>query len=519
MLVLLFWFLAVVMVSGALAPAGAVARILAGTIYVLSLIPLGWASLSLQIRRWHDLGRSGWSIFISLIPLLGLVANVIFLGFVRGTAGPNKYGAPAADAGLPTNRSVSPPASPMAVPPPLAAPAPRRSGPSRRFFLIIAGVFALVVVLGGASWYFSSAQSLALRRQWLRATFGSSEDQLALAWRYRAGDGVPANLGQALRWFERAAKNGSAKAQYDLGVIYYYGIGSPPDPAKAQSFLEAAARQDYGPASTLLGLIASEDQSDSDRALTLWTTAANQGDPWAESLLGSAYLARRDAAEENLILALFWLEKARRDGAEPVGGMLQHVWATVADDRLEAVTAEVFRRLDSGSPAPLPPPKTEEAMTTSQPAQETPTAADEAEPPAGSLAADVLAQLKVTREYSDLAQRYDRKCQQDTNWADSEQGQAVADYLKGMRADAAATQVADDGSGGKVLQYSVAGTQMTDEGVRTADLDTDKDYRAFVAAAVAKNISVSARPIKVVEFLQAEDAADQPPPSHDGAEK
>ena len=48
-------------------------------------------SFTLIIRRWHDLGKSGWFTLLLLIPLLNFVV-MLYLWFVRGTAGPNAYG-------------------------------------------------------------------------------------------------------------------------------------------------------------------------------------------------------------------------------------------------------------------------------------------------------------------------------------------------------------------------------------------------------------------------------------------
>jgi uncharacterized membrane protein YhaH (DUF805 family) len=42
-------------------------------------------------KRWHDLGRSGWSMLIWFIPVVGAPYVLIMCGFVRGDAGPNAY--------------------------------------------------------------------------------------------------------------------------------------------------------------------------------------------------------------------------------------------------------------------------------------------------------------------------------------------------------------------------------------------------------------------------------------------
>ena len=48
--------------------------------------------IAMEIQRWHDLGYSGLMFLINLIPLIGGVISVIWLGFFKGNKGPNKYG-------------------------------------------------------------------------------------------------------------------------------------------------------------------------------------------------------------------------------------------------------------------------------------------------------------------------------------------------------------------------------------------------------------------------------------------
>jgi uncharacterized membrane protein YhaH (DUF805 family) len=51
-----------------------------------------WPALVISIKRWHDIGRSGWFVAINLVPAVGQIAALVFNGFVRGTRGPNKFG-------------------------------------------------------------------------------------------------------------------------------------------------------------------------------------------------------------------------------------------------------------------------------------------------------------------------------------------------------------------------------------------------------------------------------------------
>ena len=212
---------------------------------------------------------------------------------------------------------------------------------------------ALLIVVVGFTTFHITGMSDAVLSQRLRAYFGSEDARIALAWRYREGRGVPLDFSEAAIWFEKAANSGSAKAQYNLGILYYYGLGVPEQSATASNWLDRAARQDFAPAVSMLGLIAAHDQHDTGKAMQLWQRAVLLKDDWAEHLLGLAYLnlssstEDNQASEKNRTRALYWLEKARRDGVEPIGGLLQQVWMMVPDESVERVKAEVFRALDN----------------------------------------------------------------------------------------------------------------------------------------------------------------------------
>lgn len=49
-------------------------------------------ALAVTVRRLHDIDRSGWWIFISLIPVVGSIILLVFL-VQDGQAGHNQYGA------------------------------------------------------------------------------------------------------------------------------------------------------------------------------------------------------------------------------------------------------------------------------------------------------------------------------------------------------------------------------------------------------------------------------------------
>ena len=66
---------------------GGIASLLIMVLILGSIIP----SLAVTVRRLHDTGRSGWYMFISLIPLIGAIMLLIAL-FSEGTRGGNEYG-------------------------------------------------------------------------------------------------------------------------------------------------------------------------------------------------------------------------------------------------------------------------------------------------------------------------------------------------------------------------------------------------------------------------------------------
>lgn len=60
---------------------------------VLALVT--WVfEISVSVRRWHDLNKSGWWVLINLIPILGWIYTIFMLGFMPGDQGTNAYGPP-----------------------------------------------------------------------------------------------------------------------------------------------------------------------------------------------------------------------------------------------------------------------------------------------------------------------------------------------------------------------------------------------------------------------------------------
>ncbi|MBC8355354.1 MAG: DUF805 domain-containing protein [Planctomycetes bacterium] len=62
-------------------------------VFLMLYIPLIWVSLAIQVKRWHDRDKSGWWILVGVIPIIGPLWAFAETGCLRGTVGPNSYGA------------------------------------------------------------------------------------------------------------------------------------------------------------------------------------------------------------------------------------------------------------------------------------------------------------------------------------------------------------------------------------------------------------------------------------------
>ena len=67
-----------------------------GIIAGIILIPFAvfgiWSGIANRIKRWHDRDKSGWWMFIVLIPIIGAIWAFVECGCLRGTEGSNRFG-------------------------------------------------------------------------------------------------------------------------------------------------------------------------------------------------------------------------------------------------------------------------------------------------------------------------------------------------------------------------------------------------------------------------------------------
>ena len=157
------------------------------------------------------------------------------------------------------------------------------------------------------------------------------------------GEGVPQRLEIAARWFEKAAEQGHAAAQFNLGVVRLNGSGIERDPVLAANWLARAAEQGMVRAQTRLARLyftGDGDAQDYRKAAEWLQRAAGAGDSEAETLLAGLYLSgngvAHDPAEAERLL-----RSAAGRGYGPAMLQLGHFCA--ADRALSARQEEAVR--------------------------------------------------------------------------------------------------------------------------------------------------------------------------------
>jgi len=64
----------------------------AGIVSVIFMLIMIWASLAIQVKRWHDRDKSGWWILINFVPIIGPIWAFVENGLLAGTEGKNRFG-------------------------------------------------------------------------------------------------------------------------------------------------------------------------------------------------------------------------------------------------------------------------------------------------------------------------------------------------------------------------------------------------------------------------------------------
>jgi TPR repeat protein len=156
-----------------------------------------------------------------------------------------------------------------------------------RLFLL----FTIFVV--SSFWGVCQADSNSIEKLRQKAESGDPNSQFALAKKYFDGRrGIPQDYNEAAKWFTKAAQQGLADAQNNLGTIYSDGQGVLQDYNEAVKWYTKASQQGHSKAQYNLGLMYSTGQGvpqDYNEAAKWFTKAAALGLAEAQINLGAMY--------------------------------------------------------------------------------------------------------------------------------------------------------------------------------------------------------------------------------------
>jgi TPR repeat protein len=116
--------------------------------------------------------------------------------------------------------------------------------------------------------------------EWFRkaAEQGMASAQLNIGNMYNNGEGVPQSYSKAVRWYRKAAEQGAAKAQFNLGNMYDTGEGVSRNPVMAYVVNNLAAAQGHESARNNRDIIANdlsrEQIAEGQRMASEWRVGA-----------------------------------------------------------------------------------------------------------------------------------------------------------------------------------------------------------------------------------------------------
>jgi hypothetical protein len=129
---------------------------------------------------------------------------------------------------------------------------------------------------------------------------------------------VPKDRQESVKWYRKAADQGHARAQYELGISYSTGDGVPVDREQAAAFYRKAAEQGLAGAQVCLGSAYTTGRGvsqDNVEAASWYRKAAEQGVAVAQWALGYCYYSG-EGVPKDYAEAAKWYQKAAEQGDE-----------------------------------------------------------------------------------------------------------------------------------------------------------------------------------------------------------
>ncbi len=148
---------------------------------------------------------------------------------------------------------------------------------------------------------------------------GDAVAQCNLGFCYAEGLGVAKDEEEALQWFRMAAEQGDGVAQNNLGFCYANGQGVPKDEEEALQWFRMAADQGLASAQNNLGFCYANGQGvpeDDEEAVKWYRKAAEQGFAVAQNNLGFCYAYGQGVPEDDEEAVGWYYEAAQQGHAD-----------------------------------------------------------------------------------------------------------------------------------------------------------------------------------------------------------
>ncbi len=194
----------------------------------------------------------------------------------------------------------------------------------------------------GVKQYSEGHYAEALRLFQKAADQGDAQAQYNLGWMYDKGKGVARDSRQAVHWWKKAADQGDAGAQNNLGVMFANGDGVAHDAKRAVYWYQQAANQGHAQAQFNLAqkYYHGDGVAHDAKQVAYWyQKSADQGYAFAQFGLGVMYL-KGDGVAHDAKQAVYWYQKAADQGLAEAQLMLGLMYADgngVAHDAKKAV--------------------------------------------------------------------------------------------------------------------------------------------------------------------------------------
>ena len=160
------------------------------------------------------------------------------------------------------------------------------------------------------------------------AEAGHAPYQRALAHCYRIGDELTQqDYAEAIRWYRRAAEQGDAAAQNDLGSMYLNGFGVTKDTTEAARWYRKSAEQGVAIAqfNYAVRCLHGDGVERDDAEAVLWLSkAADQGHIAATGLLGTCYRFARGVKRNTVLAAQLHVKAARAGDVVSMGNLIEY---------------------------------------------------------------------------------------------------------------------------------------------------------------------------------------------------